>query len=403
MTEINNNSYSSKEDSKDLHPITIGDKHILLIGTAHISKQSVDLVRQVIEKEKPDTVCLELDTKRYEAMTQKKRWESLNLREVIKKKQLTTLLVQILLSNYQKKLSEQTGVAPGSEMLEADKIAKEHNIHIELSDREAGITLKRSWRKTPWYKKFLLLGNLVGSLFDRTKVDEEQLAEMRQTDLMTETMQELGKALPTVKQVLIDERDVYLAEKIKKAPGKNIVAVVGAGHVKGILEHMKVDNSHQIEEIESLPPASPWGKIIGWGIPAIIVGFLVATAATSLESAKDSLLFWVLINGSLSALGALIALGHPLTVLSAFVAAPVTSLTPVIGAGYVVAFVQAVLAPPLVKDIQSIGDDFHKIRRWWSNKALRVFLIFILSGVGSAAGTYIGGFEVVNSFFESVK
>jgi len=211
-------------------------------------------------------------------------------------------------------------------------------------------------------------------------------------------MDEMGDTLPDVKRVLIDERDIYLAEKIRSCSAEKIVAVVGAGHVGGILKHLDIDNSDKMQEISSIPLASQVFKIFGWSIPLIIIGSIVAIGVKKGASvAGANLLYWILANGIPSAGGALLAMAHPFTTIGAFAAAPMTSLTPVIGAGYVTAFIQVMTCPPVVKEFETVADDMSHLTMWWRNKLLRVFLVFILTGLGSAIGTWIGGYEIVKN------
>ncbi|MEJ2492919.1 MAG: TraB domain-containing protein [Ignavibacteriaceae bacterium] len=265
------NILTDKNYPEDVHIINRNDREFILVGTAHISRQSANLVKEVITKEKPDTVCVELDEKRFRALSEKNRWENLDLKTIIKEKQLSTLIINLVLASYQKKLGEKLGVMPGTELLEAANTARELNLPIELCDREVRITLRRSWHSmTFWQKLKFLTGGLAG-LFEKQELTEEKLAELRSKDVLSEMMNELGKAMPVLKRVLIDERDSYLAEKIKRANGKKIVSVVGAGHVNGIMNHLKNEETVNLEEIEKIPPSKPIAKIIGWGIPVIIV------------------------------------------------------------------------------------------------------------------------------------
>lgn len=384
--------------SEDVQVVEKNGREFIIVGTAHISRQSADLVKEVIIREMPDTVCIELDEKRYKALSEKNRWENLDLKTIIKEKQLSTLLMNLVLASYQKKLGEKLGVTPGTELLEAANTAKELNLPIELCDREVRITLRRSWNlMSLWQKIKFLTGSLAG-LFEKQELTEEKLAELRSKDVLSEMMEELGKAMPVLKRVLIDERDTYLAEKMKRAEGKKIVAVVGAGHVKGIINHLENDINVDLSEIEEIPKSAPVVKIIGWGIPAIIIASITYIGySKGLTEAGDNALFWFLANGIPSAIGALIALAHPYTIIASFLAAPFTSLTPVIGAGYVAAFVQVYFQPPVVKEFKSVMTDFNKPKKWWKNKLLKVFLVFILASLGSVLGTYIGFFEIVSN------
>ena len=395
MQKINAPFPAHSDYGADVHVIEHGDKTILLVGTAHISQESVLLVKKVIEQEHPDCVCLELDDKRYQALTQKKRWESLDLKTIIKDKQLSTLLVSLLMASYQKRLGGKLGVTPGAELLMAAQTAKGLQIPLSLCDRDVRITLRRAWKSTSFFKKGYLLASLLASLFDKTELSEDKLEELKQKDVLTEMMEEMGEALPDLKRVLIDERDLYLVEKIKSSPGKKIVAVVGAGHVAGMLNKFDTDNKDKIAEVTVIPPVSRGYKIVGWAIPLLIIGSLgVIGVQKGASVAGDNILFWILANGIPASIGALLALAHPLTTLSAFASAPITSLTPVIGAGYVTAFIQVLTCPPVVKEFETAGEDIGSFTGWWKNRLLRVFLVFILTGLGSAVGTWIGGYEI---------
>ncbi len=387
-------------EPSDVHRVAIQDREFILVGTAHVSQESADLVRQVIDREQPDCVCVELDAQRFKALSEQRRLDDLDLKEVIRRKQLSPLIVNIILSSYQKRLGGQLGVMPGTEMLEATKVAKDKDIPIALCDRDVRVTLGRAWRTTPWFKKFLLLSTLLTSIFDRTEVSEEMLRDIRQKDVLSEMLQELGEMMPTLRSVLIDERDLYLAHHIRDADGECIVAVLGAAHIPGVEQHLKANQSIDLEPFSAVPPVSPLWRVVGWGIPVLIVSALLFIAwQKGVEVAGENLMFWVLANGIPSAIGAAAALAHPLTIITAFVAAPLTSLTPVIGAGYVTAFVQAYLCPPSVRQLHSVSDDVRIPQQWWRNRLLRIFLAFILPGIGSLIGTWIGGVEIFSNLF----
>ena len=394
---MENNSHSF---GTDVRSITIGEKTYFIIGTAHVSKKSAELVREVIESVKPDTVCIELDEQRFEALSQKKKWESLDIKTLIKKKQLATLLINIVLASYQKKLGEKLGVSPGTELLEAANTAKENNIPIELCDRNVRITLRRAWNSMSFFQKMKFIFSGFAGIFEKEELTEEKLTELKQKDVLSELMKELGEHMPVLKRVLLDERDGYLSQKMKEAKGNKIVSVVGAGHVNGIVETLTKNKTIDLEAISIIPPVSKWVKIIGWGIPAIIIASLFYIGFTKGSSvAGDNVLFWILANGIPSAIGSAIAFGHPLTILVSFLGAPITSLTPVIGAGYVAAFVQAYYRPPIVKEFQSVTNEVGKFTAWWSNKLLRILLVFILAGLGSAIGTYVGAYQIIKNIF----
>ncbi len=387
-------------EHEDISRVFLDGKEIILLGTAHISRESVDLVTETIQREKPDCVCVELDKRRYDAISRKDHFEQLDIKKIIKKKQLATLMANMILSSYQKKLGEKMGVLPGTELIEAARVAEDQGIPLELCDRDVRVTLLRAWRMTPLWKKGKLIASLLMSLFDDTDITEEKLRQLKKSDVISELMAELGSAMPELKKVLIDERDTYLSEKIKQAPGRKIVAVIGKGHLEGIKKAIMEDRSGLLEEISTLPPLSPAWKAAGWSVPAVIIGSVVVIAFNrGAEVAGDNVLYWILANGIACALGAVAALAHPATVAAAFAAAPVTSLTPVIGAGYVTAFVQALMQPPLVKEIQNASADMGTLSGWWKNNLLKVFLAFLLPGVGSMVGTWLGGYRIISNLF----
>jgi pheromone shutdown-related protein TraB len=394
-TEPEERNYSS-----DVQILAVNGREFILVGTAHISQESTDLVRQVIEQERPDRVCVELDEQRYKTLSEQRKWESLDLKQIIRQKQLMTLLVNLLLASYQKRLGQKLGVAPGTELLEATKVAQELDIPIDLVDRDVRITLRRAWNAMSFWEKMKLLVSGSAGALESEEITEEMLSELRQTDILTELMTELGEFMPVLKGVLLDERDTYIAQKTRDAEGDKLVVVVGAGHIQGIQQALAGDRDEDLSKLEEVPPPSPVGKIIGWGIPIIILSAIAYIGVTQgAEAAGDNLLYWFLINGIPSAIGALFALAHPATIAVSFFGAPLTSLTPVIGAGYVAAFVQAYMQPPVVKELQTVGDDVSQFKKWWQNKLLRVLLVFILSTLGSVIGTYLGAAEIISNLF----
>jgi pheromone shutdown-related protein TraB len=372
----------------------------VVVGTAHVSRESAALVREVIERERPDCVCVELDHQRYETLSRKRDWEALDLKQIIRKRQLSALLANLILASYQKKLGGALGVRPGEELLEATRVADECGIPVSLCDRDVRVTLRRAWSSTSLFKKSWLLATLMVSVFERPEISEDDLRQLREQDALSELMRELGEAMPALKKVLIDERDAALTQKMKEASGRRIVAVVGAGHVSGILDALRGQREADLEEINTVPPVSPIWKWIGWSIPTLILAALVYIGFDKgAEVAGQNLLFWIVANGVPSTLGALAALAHPVTIASAFFVAPVTSLIPVIGAGYVLAFLQAYLAPPVVGELETVADDVGSLRQWWRNRLLRIMLVFILTTLGSMIGTYVGGYEIVSNLF----
>jgi len=377
--------------SSDMRRLQLGDREIILVGTAHISQASIDTVRAVIEEETPDCVCVELDAQRLQALRNSRHWESLNIYQVVKSGQAPFLLANLTLASFQKRMGLQTGVRPGAELAAAVQCAEEQSIRVELVDRNIRTTLLRAWRKTGFWKKLNLASVMLASLFEEQKVSEEELERLRQSDTLTAMLEELGDLLPSVKGILVDERDTYMAHHIRSAPGSKVVAVVGAAHLNGIaLQIMAPVDAEHLAELDTIPPKSGFSRLAPWLIPAVVVAlFAGGFFYGDTERLKEAAIAWVLANGLLSALGALIALGHPLTILTAFVAAPITSLNPTIGAGMVTGVVQAMIVAPKVGDLERVTDDLATLTGWWRNRTTRVLLVFFFSSLGSAIGTFV--------------
>jgi pheromone shutdown-related protein TraB len=383
----------------DVHVLEIDGREFILVGTAHVSRESADLVREVIEKERPDCVCIELDAQRFEALSHRQRWENLDLRQVIRQRQLAPLLANLVLASYQKKLGGALGVIPGTELLEAARAAQEHEIPVALCDRDVRITLRRAWASMSLWNKSKLLAALLTSILDRPELDEAELRRIRNQDVISELMRELGRELPSVKTTLIDERDAYLTHKILAAEGERVVAVVGAGHVAGIREALLARRPVDIEAISQIPPVGAIWKWLGWGLPAAVVLALVWIGLQhGAQTAGQQLLYWVAATGGLTAVGAALSLGHPLVVLASFPVAPITALSPVLGAGHVLALLQAYLVPPMVREFERVADDFGSPLQWWRNRLLRIFLVFLLTTFGALAGNYVGLAEMFSKF-----
>lgn len=393
-------SFRAMNEKSDIYRIKKDDREIVLIGTAHISQVSKDLVRATIEAEAPDTVCVELDEGRLKSIKEPDRWKKTDLKQVIKNKQLGTLIANLVLGSYQKRMGAQTGVKPGSELKEAVDCAEGRGAELVLADRDIKITLRRTWACTPWYRKLSLLGGLFASIFDKTEVSEEDLAKIKEQDALSAMMQDFGKSFPEVKQVLIDERDQFLASKIKNAPGKKIVAVVGAGHMNGIAKIIEEDRELPSEEsISVIPKSAPIWKIIGWAIPVAIIASIIAVGVhAGFEKAGELSLQWAMLTGGGAMLGTVIAGGHPVTILVALVAAPFTGLTPLIGVGFFTALTQVYMRPPRVSEMETLADDIWQVRRWWKNRVTRVILCFLCPGIPAIIGKILAIFKIYQAF-----
>ena len=385
---------------ENIHRLHINDKEIILIGTAHVSKKSAEEVKKVIEEENPDSVCIELDSQRYKAITQGQKWQDTDIFKVVKEGRALLLLVNLVMSSFQRKMAKQFGINPGAEMIQGIKSAEETGANLVLADRDIQITFKRVWRNIGLWGKVRLFFELFFSIFGEEEITEEEMEKMKSEDMLTSMLSELGKSFPKLKGTLIDERDKYLSHKIKNAPGSKVVAVLGAGHVPGIKEEIKKEQD--LKALSYVPPKSNVGKIIGWSIPAIIIAIIGYTFYVNRSAGFDQTISWILWNGVLSAIGAAIAFGHPLTILTAFVAAPISSLNPAVAAGWFAGLTEAFIRKPKVKDFENLAQDVFTVKGFWKNKVTRVLLVVVLSNIGSALGTFIGGADVVRLFVENI-
>ena len=389
-------------DNNSLH-ITLNDREITLIGTAHISRESIGEVDRIIREQKPDIVCVELDQGRYNSISQKENWDKLNVTKILKEGKGFLLIANLVLTSFQRRLGNEMGVQPGDEMKIAIETSRELDIPFSLCDREVQTTLRRAWARCGLWSKCKLLASLLASAFTTEKLKPEEIENLKNHNELDGMMAELAEYLPAVKETLIDERDRYLAAKIWLAAGESgstggsvrtAAAIIGAGHMQGIKTHLEKISSGQestdVSELDQIPKSKKSSKAVGWIIPVliaslIIAGFFRAGASLSLEM----LLRWILWNGSLAAIGSIIALGHPLAILASFLGAPVTSLNPFIGIGIISGLIQAAVRKPRVMDAQTISEDITSLRGIYRNRISRALLVFFFSSLGSSIGTFV--------------
>jgi pheromone shutdown-related protein TraB len=379
---------NDKLNSDMIHHLDRDGKRIILVGTAHVSRESVDLVQTVIADFKPDTVCVELCESRAQAIRQKDRWQEMDIIKVIKEKKAFLLLSNLMLASFQKRIAARLEVAPGQEMIQAMDSAEAAGAEVLLADRDIRITLSRTWRSMGLWGKIKLLFQLLLSLGEVDEISEADVEKMKQQDMLASILDEVGKSMPQVRTCLIDERDRYLTEKIRTAPGQTVVAVVGAGHVPGIKKYW--DQPIDIHALTLLPAKSMMSGFLKWFIPfcicaLIMFGFFHGGA----DAGADMVTWWILANGILAGVGALIALAHPLTILSSILAAPLTSLNPLIAAGWVSGLVEAFSRKPKVKDFENLSRDILSVKGFWRNKVTRILLVVVFTNIGSAAGTFV--------------
>jgi pheromone shutdown-related protein TraB len=367
---------------------------ITLIGTAHVSKESIDEVMSAIEEIGPDRICVELDEGRYKSKTESQSWENLNLKTIFKEGKGFLLLANMALSSYQKRLGAQIGVSPGDEIMGAAELAVEKGIPLSFSDREIQVTFKRAWRLSSGWNKIKLISSLLGAVFFDEEISEEDIEKLKETDILQSMLDEIAKELPTIKKVLIDERDEYLATKIYEAEGENVVAVVGAGHVPGLIAHLeKLDKKEvaaNVEKIAFVPPPSKFGKVFPWLILLAlltIIGFGFARAGWS--QGLKMFLYWFALNSSLTGLAAILTLAHPVTIIVSMLAAPITALNPTIGVGMVAGILEVTMRKPRVKDFENVSEDIASFKGWFKNRIIHALMIFMGTSIFAATGTFI--------------
>jgi len=388
------------QNNKDIHHISLEGKDIYLIGTAHVSKTSADTVKEFIEEEKPDSVCVELCPSRFQSITNPDKWKEMDIITIIKQKKALLLLVNLILSAFQKRLARQLGIRPGQEMIQAIQSAKDNNINLVLADRDIQVTFTRIWKKLSLFGKLRLFFMLLLSIFNQEEISEEEIEKLKSEDMLTAALQDLATSFPRLKNTLIDERDQYLAEKIKNSPGSKIIAVVGAGHVPGIKK--EIYNNHNLKKLTYIPKSAKWTKWLLWAIPIAIIVMIISTFRISTVSGFNQILQWLIWNGSLAALGTLIAAGHPFSILTAFFVAPISSLNPLLAAGWFAGIVEAMVRKPKVDDFEKLGD-ITTFGDFFRNRVTKILLIVALANLGSSLGTFVGGARVIKIFFDTIS
>lgn len=384
--------------------VTYDDVEFLLLGTAHVSQKSADVVQSLIETNEFDTVAIELDELRFQAITDENRYKNMDLISIIKNKQTGLIATNLAMSAYQSRLAEQLGVEPGAEMKQAIKSAKESDLNLWKIDRSVGITMKRTWRSLRFLEKVNLIFGF-GGFFDQEEISEKEIEKLKSGDMLESTFHEFSENSVSLYTSLIDERDQFMAARLQqsikeptKNPIKKVLVVIGAGHLKGTTEYLQksVDTHQTINQLNTLPPKKNWVKVLPWLITLVILTGFAWGFATNKELGFELIKTWFIYNGVLSGIGAAIAGAHPLTILTAIIAAPFTSLNPAIGAGMVAALVETMIRKPKIQDFEALQKDAMQLKGWWKNPVTRVLLIFVLTNLGSAVATWVSGFKIFN-------
>lgn len=387
--------------TEPLQTLSIAGSKLTILGTAHVSRTSAETVKQMVRSEEFDVVCIELCQSRYNSIMRPSLLAEMDLFDVIRHGKASMVTASLALGAYQQRLAEQLGIEPGIEMKTAIIEGKTLHLPIVLIDREIGTTLKRVYHNVPFWKRIYLVAGLFTSVLSREEVSEQEIEKLKSGDILETTFTQFSEDAKDLFMPLIDERDQYMAAKLiqtmEEHRGKNLLAVVGAGHIKGMCNYLENEglNPHAIiNDLDAIPSKISWLKIIPWVIVALVcIGFYLGFQKSP-ELGWSLIFQWIVINGSMSALGAAIAGAHLLTILTAFVAAPITSLNPTIGAGMVTAAVELLIRKPTVKDFGDLRKDTTTALGWRKNRVAKILLIFLLSSLGSAIGTYVAGFRI---------
>ncbi|PWG63249.1 TraB/GumN family protein [Spiribacter halobius] len=381
--------------------VAVGETTFTLLGTAHVSSASVADVEREVGSGRYDAVAVELCDSRYRTLTQPDSLERMDLFQILREGKAGMVAASLALGAYQQRLAEQFGIRPGAEMEAAARGARQSGYPVWLIDREIGTTLKRVYRRVPWWQRAALLSGLLASTLSRERIEAEDIERLKQGDMLESTFAEFAERSAVLYDSLIAERDRYMAARLleeARSGAREVLAVVGAGHLAGIaaaLEQGIEDPVGVQRELDRVPPGARWPRVIPWVVVAVILGGFAIGFSRSTELGLQLVLDWVLINGGLCALGALLAAAHPLTVITSFLAAPLTSLNPTIGAGFVAAGAELALRRPQVRDFRRLRTDVTRARGWWHNRVSRTLLVFLFTTIGSAAGTYLAGFRIL--------
>lgn len=386
-------------ENKNIHEVKYKDKNIILVATAHVSKESAALVEAAINHYQPDNICIELDSDRLTALENPDAWKETDLIQVIKDNQAMQLLANTILSAYQKRMAKQMDTEVGLEMITAIKLARENKIPITNADRNVNITFKRIYRSLSLVDKFKLVAAFIGTIFDDSdeEVSEDMISEMLEEDILTASLSEIRNELPKIASILVDERDQYLAHSIKTAKGNNILAVVGGAHVPGIIKEL--DQSQDIKEITHIPQKKSYTKVIGWVIAAIIILILASSFRNGFQQGLRALASWTLWSGGLAALATVVVSAHPLTTLATFFAAPLTALNPLIAVGFIAATLEATLRKPTVNDVDNINEDIKSFKGWRKNRFIKALSLVFIANLGSVIGQVISGTSIIRNLF----
>ena len=386
--------------------VQVGDVEIVLLGTAHVSPASVQAVRDLLATGSFDAVAVELCESRQRALLDPDAMSRMDLLSVVRNRQVAMVAASLALGAYQMRIAEQYGIEPGAELRAAIDGALDRGLPLALIDRDIGLTLRRTYASIPWWRRTELVGGLLSSVLTREKIEEAEIERLKQGDMLESTFSEFAEQSESLYRPVIEERDRYMAAHLRRLAAERgsgrVLAVVGAGHLAGIEKHLAATEPAPeavIAELEQAPPRARWPRVLPWVIVAVILAGFIIGFSRNTDVGMQMVVDWVLINGGLAALGGIVALAHPLTILAAAVGAPLTSLNPTIGIGFVTAATEIFLRKPQVGDFATLRRDVMHWKGWWQNRVSRVLLVFLFTTLGSAIGTYVGGARIFGHLF----
>ena len=375
-----------------------------LLGTAHVSQASVDAVRQAIASGGFDAVSIELDEQRLRSLTDPDTLARLDIVKVLREGKTAVFAVNLALASYQRRLAEQLGVEPGAELKAAAHDARARGLPVHLVDRDVGLTFRRAMQRLGWWGRAKLSGSLLAGLIASEEVEEHEIEKLKQGDLLEASFSEFAEQTPALYDTIIAERDRYMAARLRETSGdaRDVLAVVGAGHLQGLARHLRDDSTEPAEVVAALETVKPKSKVPTLEIVIgtfLLAGFAWGFWRGGLDVGTDLLLQWALVTGGLGALGCAIAGGHPLSILAAFVASPFTPLHPALASGTVSALVEGWLRKPTYADFMALRDDVNTVRGWWRNRVARLLLNFFLTSLGTGIGVWIGIPSILGKLF----
>ena len=377
------------------------DENLRLIGTAHISSASVELVRSQIEEWSPDLVAVELCESRKASLLEPDALDNEDLLKILNEGKSHMILLQSALAAEQRRMGISSGEKPGAELLAAIEAAEEADIPVELIDRDVLITLRRAWSKMGFIEKFRVLDALLWQEDDDEGASVEELLE--DSDMLSKLMEEAREVAPAAGSVLIDERDTFLAGRIQQIRGRGkILVVVGAGHLNGIQENLAepaMETASRIAELSVEPRKAIWPKALMIAIPLFLFGAVAWMGYNGeIEAIKQTAVAWLAINAGLTGLGVLLARGHPLSILVGAVASPITSLNPFLAAGWFAGYTQLKITPPTGGDAQAFLD-LNELSLFWKNRVGKVLMVTAMGNFGSVVGTWVAAAGIASLLF----